>query len=101
MEITFPLFKFVLIFIVVVGWVYYRLLRTRKKRGQLRGRERWKEGFRERREERTRGARTWEKRRRLKSAADPEREIAARYLRESKSEKDPAGGVSCGKEPES
>lgn len=92
MEITFPVFKYFIILILVVAWIYFRLLRSKKKRGEKHGRELWRNSFRKRREESVKGAQTWDERRRLVSEADPQLGIASRFLQGARGEKTPEGG---------
>jgi len=80
MEHTLPYLKYAFIFVLVVGWIYYRRLRSRKKKGHLHGRELWGEGFRHRHQERLQGAESWEERRRVKKTIAPPRKIKNELL---------------------
>jgi hypothetical protein len=80
MEISFDTFKYLLLLVVIIGWFYFRLMRSMKKRGKLHGPHLWRESLRERRRERLRSAETWEERRKIKAGIDPDRRISERYL---------------------
>ena len=80
MEITFSTFKYLLLLVVIVGWFYFRLMRSMKRRGKLHGPHLWRESLRARRRERLRSAETWAERRKIRAGTDPGRRIAARYL---------------------
>ena len=72
--------SFIVIFLVIAIWIYYRLVLSRKKKGGH-GRELWRGLFTQRRQERIDGASTWEKRRQRMQAADPGWKIDERYLK--------------------
>ncbi len=69
MGLSGPMFKYVLLLIAVLAYFYYRMIRGRRRRRELHGRERLHAAFRQRRLERLSSAATWEDRRRLR--ADP------------------------------
>ncbi len=77
-----------LLFILVVGWVYLQLMRRRKRRSPGAQRRTWREGFRERREDRLRQAETWSQRKDLKRNEFPEGSLAARIQHDDASDKD-------------
>ncbi len=68
-----------ILFILVVLWVYYRLLRSGRRKG-LHGRELWKKRFQDRRIQRLRGAKTWAERKRLMEDPFAGRRIAERFV---------------------
>ncbi|MBD3235971.1 MAG: hypothetical protein GF330_04660 [Candidatus Eisenbacteria bacterium] len=82
---------YVVIFLLVALWVYFRLLNSGKKRGRH-GRDLWYSRLEDRRRERIEGAPTWEERRRRRQATAPERKIAARFLKEVRGEDGAARG---------
>lgn len=83
MNVTYPVLKLFIIFILLAGWVYLRIRRAGRRKGRLHGRELWRAGFRSRREERIAGAESWEQRRQRKENVHGERHIAARYLKQT------------------
>ena len=70
-----------LLFILVVGWVYLQLMRRRRRRSPGAQRRGWREGFRERREDRLRQAESWAERKELKTNQFPPGSVAARHQR--------------------
>jgi hypothetical protein len=96
MGISFDTFKYLLLLVVIIGWFYFRLMRSMKKRGKLHGPHLWRESLRERRRERLRSAETWEERREIKSGIDPERRIAQRYLNDKSGERGSGEGSADG-----
>lgn len=78
---------YIVIFLLIAIWVYYRMFVSRKKRGQH-GRDLWYGRFDERRRGRLGGAASWEERQRRQASAAPARKIARRYLQETKDGED-------------
>ncbi len=80
MDLSAPAFKYLLLIVLVIGWLYYRMNRSLRRRQSRHGRHLWRESLRERRAERMQGAESWDERRRRKAEVDPERRIANRFL---------------------
>ena len=97
MDLSSPVVKFILVFVLAVGWIYYRLHRSMRGRQDRHGRHLWRETLRERRTERMKGAATWDDRRRRMAEANPERRIADGLLGEGESPDSEA--TAPGKEP--
>jgi hypothetical protein len=84
---------YILLFLLVAGFLYYRFLRGKRRRG-IHGRELWHQKLSERRRVRYDGAQTWEERRRRKDMYKPQWKIADRFLskpRKSGDEDEEAG----------
>ena len=60
------LLKFVLLLVAVLAFFYYRMIKGRRRRRELHGRERLHAAFRKLRRDRLSTASTWEERRRLR-----------------------------------
>lgn len=76
----FPL-GYILLFLLVAGFLYYRFLRGKRRRGGVHGRELWHQKLSERRRVRYDGAQSWEERRRRKEMYRPQWKIADRFLK--------------------
>ena len=73
---------YIVVFLLVALWIYFRLRTSGKKQGRH-GRDLWYSRLEDRRRERVEGAATWEERKRRLTAAAPERKIAARFVEEA------------------
>ncbi len=81
MEINASLLKYFLLLAVAFAWVYYRLIKSRRKRSKTHGRELLRERFRQRRLDRISEAETWEERRRLRDNVHSGRRIKPEFLK--------------------
>ncbi|MCK4303784.1 MAG: hypothetical protein KAY24_06065 [Candidatus Eisenbacteria sp.] len=98
MELSFPAFKYLLLFVLIVGWIYYRLVRSMRRKGKLHGRHLWRDRFNGRRMERLEGAESWEERRNRKQGLMPEHKIADRFLRSTQGDDAGAKGTDPARE---
>jgi len=73
------------IFLLVAGFLYYRFLRGKRRKG-AHGRELWRQKTNERRSTRLDRARTWDERRRRMKMYEPQWKIAERYVRKESRE---------------
>ncbi|MCK4413761.1 MAG: hypothetical protein KAY32_09470 [Candidatus Eisenbacteria sp.] len=76
---------YILIFLLVAGFLYYRFLRGKRRKG-AHGRELWRQKTNERRSTRLDRARTWDERRRRMKMYEPQWKIAERYVRKESRE---------------
>jgi hypothetical protein len=81
MGLSGPMFKYVILLVAVLAYFYYRMIKGRRRRGELHGRERLHEAFRQRRRDRLSSAATWEDRRRLRGDPHGGRRIKAELLK--------------------
>jgi len=82
MALSGPLFKYLILFVAVFAYIYYRMIKGRRRRSELHGRERLHAAFRQRRMDRLSSAATWEERRRLRQDPQGGRRIKPELLKE-------------------
>ena len=77
-------YPYLFMLVLVIGWFFIRMKRSRRNLSIKNQRRSWREGFRDRRENRLSQATSWNERRELKKQNYPADSIAARHQAEAK-----------------
>jgi hypothetical protein len=80
MELDASTFKYFLLFALIIGWFYFRMMRALRRGKKSHGRQLWRERLQERRRSQIDGAETWSERRARRDAVQPPRTIHPRFL---------------------